>query len=64
LFKANPGKYFMRPHLNQWLDIVACVCHFSYMRKQKLEDYGPDQSNHKMRPCLKNIQSKRAGGLS
>jgi hypothetical protein len=26
-FKANPGKKLVRPHLNQWQDVMACVCH-------------------------------------
>jgi hypothetical protein len=29
------GEKFMRPHLNQWLSVVAHACHLSYSGKHK-----------------------------
>jgi hypothetical protein len=34
-FQASTGKKFVRPHLNQWLGIVACACHPNYAGKHK-----------------------------
>jgi hypothetical protein len=30
-FKASLGKNFPRPHLNQQLGMVICLCNFNYM---------------------------------
>jgi hypothetical protein len=34
-FKASPGTKVARPHLNQWLDEVACARHPIYSESTK-----------------------------
>jgi hypothetical protein len=54
------GKKFTRPpHLNQWLSMVACACHPSYMGKHKEEDHCPGWPRHKASPYLNNSQCKK-----
>jgi hypothetical protein len=36
--EASPSKTFTRPHLDQWLDTVACICYPSYGGKFKTRD--------------------------
>jgi hypothetical protein len=56
--KAIPGKKFAKLHLNQWLGIVTCACHISYMMNHKREDCSPGWLGHKERHFLTNNQCK------
>jgi hypothetical protein len=48
LFKASPGKKFMKPHLNQQLGVVAHTCLPSSAWKYKWEDGSSSQPGHKL----------------
>jgi hypothetical protein len=50
----------MKPHLNQWLGMMAYTCHPNYSGKHKLEDQSPGQ----LRPYVKNNQHKKAGRVA
>jgi hypothetical protein len=45
--RPDQSKSLWDSHLNQWLDMVECACHPSYVGKHILEDRDPGQLRHK-----------------
>jgi hypothetical protein len=63
-FKASLSKKFLRPHLNQWLDMVACACHVICVGRINKKITVHAGLGQKQDPISKITNVKRAGGVA
>jgi hypothetical protein len=61
MVQGQTQKKFWRPHLNQWLGAVVCICHPSYMRSTNRRIAVQADLCIKQHPISKLTNAKRTG---
>jgi hypothetical protein len=63
-FEASLGKKFVKPHLNQWLGVVAHACYPSYVGSVNRRLTVQACPSLKQQPVSEITEMKSAGGMA